>query len=154
MRPVVAYTNQSTCMVQMYDTFLFYQNLGLTLQKIDKSEYMAKLKKQQYAGIVYSTDDSFSYELAEEQAETETLAPRQQRLTVQLDKKARKGKLVTLVKGFRGNEQDLNELSRFLKQKCAVGGSAKDNEIIIQGDFRKRIQEVLAAAGYNVKILG
>ena len=154
IRPAAACTNQSTWMVQMYDTFHFYQNLRLTLQKIDKSGNMAKLKKQQYEGIVYSTDDSFSYRPAEEQAETEPLPPRQQRLMVQLDKKARKGKLVTLVKGFTGSEQDLNELARFLKQKCAVGGSAKDGEIIIQGDFRKRIQEVLAAAGYNVKILG
>lgn len=141
-------------MVQMYDTFHFYQNLSLTLQKFDKSAAMAKQKKQQYSGIVYSTDDSFSYQLSDESPVQETFPPQQQKLTVLLDKKARKGKSVTLVKGFVGMEQDLNELAKTLKQKCAVGGSAKDQEIIIQGDFRKRIQEVLVAMGYNVKILG
>lgn len=141
-------------MVQMYDTFHFYQNLSLTLQKFDKSSAMAKQKKQQYSGIVYSTDDTFSYQLSDESPVQETLPPQQQKLKVLLDKKARKGKSVTLVRGFVGTEQDLNELAKILKQKCAVGGSAKDQEIIIQGDFRKRIQEVLVAMGYNVKILG
>ena len=141
-------------MGQMYDSLLFYQNLSLTLQKFDKPATMAKVKKQQYSGIVYSTDDSFSYQPTDESHEEETLPPHKQKLTVLLDKKARRGKLVTLVKGFRGSEQDLNELARVLKQKCAVGGSAKDQEIIIQGDFRKRIQEVLATMEYNVKILG
>lgn len=141
-------------MVQMYDTFHFYQNLSLTLQKFDKSSAMAKQKKQQYSGIVYSTDDTFSYQLSDDNPVQETLPPQQQKLKVLLDKKARKGKSVTLVKGFVGTEQDMNELAKTLKQKCAVGGSAKDQEIIIQGDFRKRIQEVLVAMGYNVKILG
>lgn len=141
-------------MVQMYDTFHFYQNLSLTLQKFDKSSAMAKQKKQQYSGIVYSTDDTFSYQLSDDNPVQETLPPQQQKLKVLLDKKARKGKSVTLVRGFVGTEQDMNELAKTLKQKCAVGGSAKDQEIIIQGDFRKRIQEVLVAMGYNVKILG
>lgn len=115
---------------------------------------MAKQKKQQYSGIVYSTDDTFSYQLSDDNPVQETLPPQQQKLKVLLDKKARKGKSVTLVKGFVGTEQDMNELAKTLKQKCAVGGSAKDQEIIIQGDFRKRIQEVLVAMDYNVKILG
>lgn len=141
-------------MVQMYDTLHFYQNLSLTLQKFDKSAVMSKLRKQQYSGVVYSTDDSFSYQPAEESPIEETLPAHRQRLTIMLDKKARKGKLVTLVKGFVGSEQDLNGLAKILKQKCAVGGSSKDQEIIIQGDFRKRIEEVLTSLGYNVKILG
>lgn len=114
---------------------------------------MAKLKKQRYSGIVYSTDDSFDY-VEEDAAEQETLPPSKQKLRVQLDKKARKGKMVTLVTGFVGNEADLDSLGRALKQKCAVGGSTKDGEIIIQGDFRNRILEVLQQQGYNAKIIG
>lgn len=114
---------------------------------------MAKQKKQRYSGIVYSTDDSFDY-VEDETVEQDTLPPAKQKLRVQLDKKARKGKMVTLVTGFVGSDEDLDSLGRVLKQKCAVGGSAKDGEIIIQGDFRNRIQEVLQQQGYNVKIIG
>lgn len=115
---------------------------------------MAKMKKQLYTGIVYSTDSNFEYQSAEEDEAVETLPPNKQKLIAQLDKKARKGKMVTLVKGFVGTEEDLNELGKVLKTKCAVGGSVKDGEIILQGDFRKRIQDVLVPMGYNVKILG
>jgi translation initiation factor 1 len=115
---------------------------------------MAKSKKQVYTGIVYSTDQDFEYQMDAEDQVVETLPPAKQKLIAQLDKKARKGKMVTLVKGFVGTEDDLNALGKLLKQKCAVGGSVKDGEVILQGDFRKRIQEVLSAIGYNVKILG
>lgn len=114
---------------------------------------MAKVKKQQYAGIVYSTDDTFAYQ-SEEEDSIETLAPGKQRLKVLLDKKARKGKMVTLVRNFEGKVADLETLAKMLKQKCAVGGTVKDSEIIIQGDFRTRIHEFLVSLGYNVKILG
>lgn len=115
---------------------------------------MSKLKKQRYSGVVYSTDNSFDYVNDNEEIALETLPPDKQKLRVLLDKKARKGKMVTLVTGFVGTEQDLEGLGRMLKQKCAVGGSMKDGEIIIQGDFRNRIQDVLQQQGYNVKIVG
>lgn len=112
------------------------------------------MKKQQFSGVVYSTDDSYIYESTDQSPDVETLPPEKQRLIVSLDKKARKGKMVSLIRGFVGQDDDLENLARMLKQKCAVGGSAKDGEIIIQGDFRKRIQEVLVMEGYNVKMLG
>ena len=71
-----------------------------------------------------------------------------------LDKKARKGKVVTIVDGFVGREDDLNDLAKLLKQKCGVGGSAKDGIIIIQGDFKNKIFDLLRAEGYSVKLVG
>lgn len=115
---------------------------------------MAKKKKQAYEGVVYSTDPSYIYQDTDVEVSMETLPPEKQKLRVELDKKARKGKKVSIVWGFVGKDDDLQQLARKIKQKCAVGGSVKDGEIIIQGDFRQRIQEVLAAEGYNVKILG
>ncbi len=114
---------------------------------------MAKYKKQSYQGVVYSTDDQFVYN-QEEPAETETLPPSRQQLRVVLDRKQRGGKAVTLVTGFAGRAEDLETLGKKLKQKCGVGGSVKMNEIIIQGDFRNRILELLLADGYKVKISG
>lgn len=115
---------------------------------------MSKQKKQQYNGIVYSTDTSFEYENAHGMSEPETLPNQQQKLTVMLDRKARKGKAVTLVTGFVGTKDDLEALGKHLKQRCAVGGATKDGEIIIQGDFRQRIAQLLAEAGYKTKIAG
>lgn len=115
---------------------------------------MVKTKKQRYSGIVYSTDDSFEYQEEFDALPTETPDNEKQRLTVQLDKKARKGKMVTLVRGFVGTDADLESLARQLKQQCAVGGSIKDGEIIIQGDFRERIREVLVRDRYKVKVVG
>lgn len=114
---------------------------------------MAKMKKQQYAGIVYSTDDTFQYQVDDDLEEVVTLEKHQQNLTVLLDKKARKGKMVTLVKGFIGTADDLDALAKILKQKCAVGGSSKDGEIIIQGDFREKIAQFLQQSGYKTKLL-
>ena len=101
-------------------------------------------------GVVYSTSDDFNYSY-DEQEEAETLPPDQQSLRVQLDKKQRAGKQVTLVTGFVGAEEDLKSLGKLLKSKCGVGGSAKKGEILIQGDFRDRVREVLQKAGYHVK---
>ena len=98
--------------------------------------------------VVYSTNPDFQYE-TEHEEETPTLPSSQQRLRVQLDRKNRVGKTVTLVTGFVGTEDDLKELGKFLKNKCGVGGSAKDGEIIIQGDFKQKVAELLVKAGYT-----
>lgn len=104
-------------------------------------------------GMVYSTNPDFQYTTSQEEVAT-TLSPQEQNLRVWLDRKQRGGKVVTLVKGFVGTEADLSELGRMLKSKCGVGGSAKDGEIIIQGDHRDRVVELLIKAGYKCKKAG
>lgn len=98
--------------------------------------------------VVYSTNPDFKYEM-EKDDEPATLQPSQQRLRVQLDRKNRGGKVVTLITGFVGTEDDLKELGKFLKSKCGVGGSAKDGEIIVQGDFKQKVLELLKKEGYT-----
>ncbi|TDS14591.1 translation initiation factor [Sphingobacterium paludis] len=115
---------------------------------------MAKQKKQRFEGIVYSTANDFDYVESTPSEDVTTLPNNQQRLKVMLDKKARKGKVVTIVEGFVGTEEDLNDLAKELKQKCGVGGSAKDGIILIQGDFKNRIFDMLKAAAYQVKLVG
>ena len=104
-------------------------------------------------GMVYSTDPGFKYETADE-PEAETLPPARQDLRVWLDRKQRAGKVVTLVKGFVGRDEDLQELARLLKTRCGVGGAAKEGEIIIQGDHRDRIIDILTRSGYRCKKAG
>ncbi|MDX8339854.1 translation initiation factor [Draconibacterium sp. IB214405] len=104
-------------------------------------------------GVVFSTNPDFNYENEEEEKE-DTLPANQQDLRVLLDKKKRKGKAVTLVTGFVGAEDDLKELGKKLKSKCGVGGTVKDGEILIQGDFCARVIEILKADGYKVKRSG
>ena len=104
-------------------------------------------------GVVYSTNPEFQFEKDQDDAE-ETLPPQQQKLYVRLDRKNRKGKTVTLIEGFTGTEEDLKSLARELKSKCGVGGSARDGEILIQGDFRERIMILLEEKGYKVKRSG
>ena len=101
-------------------------------------------------GMVYSTNPDFAYQYNEETA-TATLPSVQQKLIVSIDRRQRAGKQVTLISGFTGNDNDLQKLAKLLKTKCGVGGSAKNNEIIIQGDLRDRIVELLVAAGYKAK---
>ncbi|MGQ1909622.1 translation initiation factor [Marinifilum sp. RC60d5] len=110
---------------------------------------MAKKKKN----IVYSTNPNYNYEYDEEQ-EQESIPNNQQTLRVLLDKKQRKGKVVTLIEGFKGSSDDLKELGKKLKTKCGGGGSAKDGEILIQGDHRDKIMDMLKADGYKVKRVG
>ncbi|KAA6341017.1 hypothetical protein EZS27_011147 [termite gut metagenome] len=105
--------------------------------------------------IVYSTNPNFHYEMANDNEVLTTLASGKQNLRVWLDKKNRGGKMVTLVTGFVGTEEDLKELGKLLKVKCGVGGAIKNGEIIIQGDFRQRISELLKKEGYDrTKIVG
>lgn len=99
-------------------------------------------------GTVFSTDPGFEYKYDEGGEETD-IAKKEQNLRVLLDRKNRKGKAVTLVSGFLGPDEQLNALAKFLKQKCGVGGSAKDGEILIQGDHRNRVLELLIAEGYS-----
>ena len=103
--------------------------------------------------MVSSTNPDFAYQTTEEE-QPQTLPPAQQNLRVWLDRKQRGGKVVTLVKGFVGTDEDLADLGRMLKSKCGVGGSAKDGEIIVQGDHRDRVVELLTAAGYKCKKAG
>ena len=98
--------------------------------------------------VVYSTNPNFNYENIEEE-EAETLPKNQQKLRVSMEKKGRGGKTATLVKGFIGKEDDLKDLGKLLKTKCGVGGSVKEDEIIIQGDFKQRITELLKTEGYT-----
>lgn len=104
-------------------------------------------------GMVYSTNPDFEYE-KESETEEETLPPQQQNLKVSIDRKKRKGKSVTLVTGFVGSEDDLKDLGKMLKTKCGVGGTVKDGEILIQGEFRERVMELLKEEGYKVKKSG
>jgi translation initiation factor 1 len=114
---------------------------------------MAKENFKNRSGIVYSTSSEFEYKF-DSVEEEDTLAPQQQELKVMLDKKARGGKKVTLVTGYTGKTGDLEALGKVLKTKCGVGGSVKDREIIIQGDFRDKIVEILIGLKYKVKKVG
>lgn len=98
--------------------------------------------------VVYSTNPDFNYD-NEEDEEQETIEPSKQLLRVSIDKKNRGGKVVTLITGFVGTDDDLKSLSKTLKTKCGVGGAAKDSEIIIQGDFKAKIVELLIKEGYS-----
>ncbi len=106
-------------------------------------------KKFDTGGLVYSTDPNFSVE--EQHEEQETLSIAQQKLKVKLDTKQRAGKVVTLVEGFIGTLADLESLGKQLKTKCGTGGSAKDGQIIIQGDYKIKVIENLQKMGYSVK---
>jgi len=103
-------------------------------------------------GFVFSTNKDFEFDNNSESEET--LLPKQQRLEAHLDKKNRGGKIATIIRGFQGNEEDLKTLGKLLKTKCGVGGAVKDNEIIIQGNFRDKVIQILQAEGYNVKRVG
>ena len=101
-------------------------------------------------GVVYSTNPDFGYETGKEE-EKDTPAPGDQHLKVCIDRKQRKGKTVTLIQGFVGKEADLKELGRLLKSKCGVGGSAKEGEIILQGDWVQKVRKLLLDSGYGIK---
>lgn len=111
---------------------------------------MSKKNKPDARGFVYSTDPGFRYE-ADEPQEQETLEPEKQKFRISLDTKQRAGKAVTLVTGFIGRPDDLEDLGKKMKQYCGTGGSVKDGEIIIQGDQRKKAEEYLRKHKYGVK---
>ena len=108
---------------------------------------MGKKNKPDTRGFVYSTDPNFSFE--PEQDNLETLPLAQQKLKIRLDTKHRGGKAVTLVEGFVGKEEDLEELGKKLKSFCGTGGSSKDGEIIVQGDQREKALQWLVKNGYK-----
>lgn len=110
-------------------------------------------KNSNRIGVVYSTNPDFQYEEIEE-FEQETLPNNQQKLYVQLDKKQRAGKQVTLITGFVGKSEDLEILGKELKNKCGVGGSVKNGEILLQGDFRQKVIDYLVQKDYKVKQRG
>ena len=114
---------------------------------------MSEKRKRKTEGVVYSTNPDFKYSYRGEE-ENETLPRNQQNLKVMLDRKARAGKTVTLISGFIGKSDDLKSLEKSLKIKFGVGGSAKDGVIIIQGDFRDKIFELLQKDGYKIKKSG
>ncbi|MEZ4922897.1 MAG: translation initiation factor [Crocinitomicaceae bacterium] len=110
-------------------------------------------KNKNRIDVVYSTNPDFQYDY-DGSDDADTLPPAQQQLKVFIDRKQRKGKEVTLVTGFVGSEDDLKELAKELKQKCGVGGSTKDGEIIIQGNQRDKVVDYLTSQGYNAKKAG
>lgn len=116
---------------------------------------MAKKSKRDKgrSGVVYSTNNDFSYQY-DDDSDEETLEPGNQNLKVMLDKKSRGGKQVTLVDGFVGTEDDLKDLGKLLKSKCGVGGSAKNGEILVQGDLRDKVLQILQSEGYRAKRVG
>jgi translation initiation factor 1 len=116
------------------------------------NEYRFTMNRKKSGGIVYSTNPDFKFE--QEAASQLTLPVNQQLLYIWLDSKARKGKTVTLIKGFKGTEQDLENLARQIKSLCGTGGSVKSGEIIIQGDFREKIMLFLNKEGYKTKKAG
>ena len=121
--------------------------LGATEEPNDNKE-KTEIDRKKRIGVVYSTNPDYEYS-DDSQEESDTLPKNQQKLRLNMERAGRGGKTVTLVKGFVGSEEDITALSKLLKQKCGVGGSVKDGEIIIQGDHRQRLIEILKKEGYT-----
>ena len=120
--------------------------LGATEEPNDNKE-KTEIDRKKRIGVVYATNPDYEYS-DDSQEEADTLPKNQQKLRLNMERAGRGGKTVTLVKGFVGSEEDITALSKLLKQKCGVGGSVKDGEIIIQGDHRQRLVEILKKEGF------
>ena len=121
--------------------------LGATEETNEHTE-KTDVERRKRVGVVYSTNPDYEYS-DESQEATEALPKNQQKLRLNMERAGRGGKTVTLVKGFVGSDEDINALCKLLKQRCGVGGSVKDGEIIIQGDHRQRLIEILQKEGYT-----
>ena len=121
--------------------------LGATEEPNDNKE-KTEIDRKKRIGVVYSTNPDYEYS-DDSQEEADTLPKNLQKLRLNMERAGRGGKTVTLVKGFVGSDKDINALCKLLKQKCGVGGSVKDGEIIIQGDHRQRLIEILKKEGYT-----
>ncbi len=113
---------------------------------------MAKKNKNTIGNIVYSTNKNLNFEIPDQH--NHTLPPQQQDLKILISKKGRGGKTATLITGFVGSDEDLQILGKSLKNKCGVGGTVKDGEVLLQGDHRDKIMEILGKDGYKVKKSG
>jgi translation initiation factor 1 len=129
----------------MFNHVSWYSFIFNPLQKMSK-------KDKNRVNVVYSTNPNFSYENEAEESH-ETLPPQQQNLKLFLDRIGG-GKLVTRISGFIGTAEDLNDLAKTLKQKCGVGGNSKDGNILIQGDNRDKLLDLLTKANYKAKKAG
>ncbi|MBP3253009.1 MAG: translation initiation factor [Bacteroidales bacterium] len=118
------------------------------MKKLNSLEDLSSLN------IVYSTDPDFDFSPQQDGEPQEKLPNDKQTLYISLDKKQRAGKKVTKIENFIGNDEDLTALSKFLKTKCGVGGSAKDGVILIQGDVRDKAEEILHSQGFKTKRKG
>ena len=121
--------------------------LGATEETNDNKE-KTDIDRKKRVGVVYSTNPDYKYS-GDSQEDADTLPKNQQKLRLNMERAGRGGKTVTLVKGFVGSDEDITSLCKLLKQKCGVGGSVKDGEIIIQGDHRQRLVEILKKEGYT-----
>lgn len=122
--------------------------LNITFDPHKKANDMKNNDWKDRLNVVYSTNPDFGYE-KDDDDEQATIEKNKQNLRVSIDKKNRGGKVVTLITGFLGSDNDLKELGKLLKSKCGVGGSAKDGEIIVQGDFKTKVTELLIKEGYT-----
>jgi translation initiation factor 1 len=122
------------------------------LTAINELYVMAGGKNKKRVNVVYSTNPDFKFDDASESAAA-TLPPRDQRLKIYLDRLGG-GKMLSRVSGFVGTTEDIEALTKLLKQKCGVGGNAKEGEILIQGDNRDKLVRLLTETGYRVKKAG
>lgn len=121
--------------------------LGATDNNVEESE-KKDVERKKRVGVVYSTDADFDYSEDSQEGQN-TLPKNQQKLRLYMERAGRGGKTVTIVKFFIGSDEDMQTLCKLLKQKCGVGGSVKDGEIIIQGDHRQRLIDILKTEGYT-----